>query len=155
MTADWDRLIPELRAWREHNNTEIDPQSWVSSEGNWELAIAYSTVFWPQFVEIDEMVFAYGTTPETVKEWFKQTGGDKAATEATINHIHILHMHHPGLWAKVSRDQILYLGRTLKAIYSTKLKHDFPERDFVFDFDETESQSLSEYQFFWYQKRHG
>ncbi|MBI3545884.1 MAG: hypothetical protein HY081_04730 [Gammaproteobacteria bacterium] len=155
MTPDWERLIPQLKAWREHNKDNTDPDGWVSCMGDWELAIAYSTIFWPRFVEIEGMVFSEGTSQDAVREWLTSTNGDKRATEATLNHIHVLHLHHPGIWANATRDQIVYLGRTLKEIYETKLRINFPEKEFVVDFNESDDKAIENYQLIWHQKSHG
>jgi hypothetical protein len=155
MTPDWEALIPELKAWREHNKTEIDAEGWIECVGNYQLTVGYSALFWPRFVELDGMVFHEQVSPDAVREWLKSTNGDKKATEATLNHVHILHLHHPGLWSTATREQLLHLGRTLREIYETKLKRDFPDRQFVVDFEESPHSSLEDYQLVWYQPRHG
>jgi hypothetical protein len=151
-TTDWEGLIPELRAWREHNKNDIRPEGWIECVGNYELTVGYSALFWPRFVEIDGMVFHERVSSEAVREWLASTKGDKQATEVTLNHIHILHLHHPGLWSKATREQIIHLGRTLRDIYELKLRRDFPTKNFIVDFDESPQVSIEDYQLVWYQR---
>ena len=41
-------MLAELSAWNDGKG--IDLESWVSSSGNFRLAVGYSTVFWPRFM---------------------------------------------------------------------------------------------------------
>jgi hypothetical protein len=42
-----ESMRAELRAW--NNGNGIDLESWVGCQGNFRLAVGYTTVFWPRF----------------------------------------------------------------------------------------------------------
>jgi len=50
MKTDFDKLIPELKDW--NNGKSVDVQSWIECGGDFQKAIGYSAMFWPEFVEI-------------------------------------------------------------------------------------------------------
>jgi hypothetical protein len=54
MSTNFDKLIPELRHW--NNGKGIHVLEWLSAIGNYEHAIAYAELFWPDFVEHDGCV---------------------------------------------------------------------------------------------------
>ena len=142
--AQFDDLIPELRAW--NNGTGIDPKAWVGIVGNYELAVGYSLLFWPQFVVVDNYVLKKGVTEELLRDWERVTSGNVKAIESVINHIHIADIH----GGQPTEDQLRYLGRTLKSVYEAKLATEFPERTFVVIFNDQPGLGLLDYQLtFW------
>lgn len=147
--VDWNALIPELKDW--NNGAGIDPETWVGCEGNFRLAVAYSLIFWPRFVEHDGMIFR-GTEVDVgvVAAWMGNCNGNRQSVEATANHIHIADLHHVGS-PDLSLERIVFLGNVLKEIYATKLAAEFPDRKFVVDFYQPADQKLQDYQLTFYQ----
>jgi hypothetical protein len=146
--VDWDTLIPEMKAW--NSGKGIDPASWVGCEGNFKLACAYTLIFWPQFTEQDGMIFGGEVDSETISSWMKNCGGNKQSVEATLNHIHILDLHYRGC-PDASVERLVHLGNTLRDIYATKLKAEFPDRNFIVEFYEPPDKNLNDYQLVYYQ----
>ena len=146
--VNWDALIPDMKDW--NNGAGIDPEGWVACEGNFRLASAYTLVFWPQFTEVDGMIFRGQPDYETVANWMKSCGGTRQSVEATLNHIHILDLHYRGC-PDASLETIIHLGNVLKDIYATKLRAQFPDREFVVEFYEPPDQNLQDYQLLFYQ----
>lgn len=146
---DWNALIPELKDW--NNGSGIDPESWVGCVGNFKLASAYSLIFWPSFTEMDGMVFRGEIDRATLESWKGNCSRDPKSMEATVNHIHILDLHHAGC-PDASVERIVFLGKVLKEIYSTKLAVEFPQKSFIVDFYEPEDQNLQDYQLTFYQR---
>ena len=64
MKTDFHKLIPELKDW--NNGNGIDVQSWIQCVGSFQKAIGYSTMFWPEFVEIEGCVVRAGIPKESV-----------------------------------------------------------------------------------------
>ncbi|MEO7105016.1 MAG: hypothetical protein ABIZ09_01465 [Rhodoferax sp.] len=147
-TVDWGTLIPELKTW--NNGEGVDPETWVGCEGNFRLAAAYSLVFWPNFVEMDGMVFRGGMDRTTLDSWLAGCSGNNRSVEATANHLHLVDIHYVGC-PDASVERIIYLGNLLKQIYAVKLAAEFPGRAFVVDFFEPPDQKLSDYQITFYQ----
>ncbi len=125
-----DDLIPDAKLW--NNGRGVDPESWIWMTGNYDLAVGYSFVFWPEFVVIDDYVLRQGSTEANLREWEK-TGHSRKGIEAVINHIHIADIHSD---MPTSEAQLRHLGRVLKAIYQLKLSVDFPDRAFEVHFND-------------------
>ncbi len=147
MPIDYSQLIPELPDWNNGNGIDVD--SWLGCKGDFQLAIAFTRLFWPSFVEHDGCVLFAGFSPTTYSDFLASCNGDRAAVEAVMNHQHILDLFYHAA-GEATREQLIYLGRVLKDIYAVKLKHDFPARTFTVDFDEGPFEALVEYQLtFW------
>ena len=140
---DYSALIPELPEW--NNGKGIDVDGWLSGVGNFQLAIAFSRLFSPRFVEHDGCVLFAGFSQTTYNDFLHACNGDRKAVEAVMNHQHILDLFcHAADTATAA--QLVYLGRVLKDIFLVKLKHDFPGRTFEVQFDEGPFDQLIDYQ---------
>ena len=153
---DDEKLIPELSDWRKHNGNEFSIEDWIVSEGNIKFAIAYTKLFWPEFTLYDDCVILKNRFSLTNFENWKNTEYIKSYSqiESVLNHIHILDLF--GTDEKrdeVNYEQILFLGNKLCDIYSTKLKVEFPEKRFKFEFNGNEQfKETDEYEFTFYQE---
>lgn len=144
---DFTKLIPELPDW--NNGAGISVEGWVACSGSFELAIGYSRLFWPDFVEHDGCVLFAGFSEEAYRGFKDQCGSDRQSLEAVLNHRHVFDYfsHYDG---SATEAQILYLGRVLKDIWQAKLARDFPGRSFVVSFPEGPFEDLFEYEVtFW------
>ena len=104
-------LVPETREWNEGRG--IDLEAWIGCIGSFQHAIAYGELFWPDFAEYDGCVFFVGFSEESYRGFMQQTGGNRQAVEAVMNHLHILDLFcRPE--AEPTREQVVYLGRLLK-----------------------------------------
>ena len=98
------------------------------------------------------MVFRAEEVDEaSVSEWLRTTEGNKRAVEATLNHFHILHLQHPGIWKDATEAQLRFIGQTLKEAWAAKLARDYPTRRFVVELIEGTSEKLEDYQVVFYQ----
>ena len=145
--VDFAKLIPELSLW--NNGAGIGVRSWVGCAGNFELAIGYIALFWPDFVEFDDCVFFSDFSEKSYLAFKEKSGGNRRRVETVMNHRHIFdYFSHGG--GKCSTEQILYLGRTLKKMWEIKLAADFPKRRFVVSFPEGPYDDLQDYEVsFW------
>ena len=154
---DDEKLIPELSNWRKHNGKDFSIKDWIVGEGNVKFAIAYSFLFWPEFVEYDDCIIFKNHFDKSNFENWKSTEYIKSYSqiESVLNHIHILDLF--GTDEKkeeINYEQILFLGSKLCEIYSAKLKLDFPERTFTFDFNGNEKlEATDEYERTFYQEK--
>src|SRR6266496_1283812 len=141
-------LIPELKLWNHGQGIDID--AWIACIGNFEQAIGYSRLFWPDFVEHDGCVLAAGFSEESYRGFMAQTGGNKRAVESVMNHRHIVDLFgDPKL--RPTREQVVYLGRILKDLWSAKLRRDFPTRSITVSFREGEYEDLTDYEITFFQ----
>jgi hypothetical protein len=142
-SIDFSKLIPELGQW--NNGDGISVEAWINCMGSFELAIGFSVLFWPYFVEHEGCVFFGGFSEESYRGFMQACGGDRRRVEAVMNHRHL-----SDLFCKpedsATEQQLLYLGRVLKDIWQTKLTRDFPERKFVVSFEEGPREDPIEYE---------
>ncbi|HEY2159468.1 MAG TPA: hypothetical protein VGH33_27830 [Isosphaeraceae bacterium] len=130
---------------------DVSVWSWRYQTGDCGQAIAYGELFWPDFLVHEDCVFcAEGFTESTYQGFMTQTAGNRRAVEAVMNHIHI-HDLFMSAWSDATDEQLLYLGRLLREIWSVKLRHDFPDRRFVVLFDEDPTENGEGYEITFYQ----
>ncbi len=138
----------ELQAW--NGGQGIDLASWIGCEGRFALAVGYSTVFWPEFVEIDGYVVREGTSRENIAMWAAQDGSTRKSVEAMINHEHLADIQYVGC-PDCSSDKLRVLGNVLKEIYEAKLAYRFPTKTFCVSlFIPEDEEDLGSYEItFW------
>jgi hypothetical protein len=126
------------------------PRDWVEAFGTFDQAVAYANLFWPEFVTHDGCIFL--DFDETAyREWMSQTGGDRRAVEATMNHRHIRDLFtHPS--PEPTRERLVQLGRLLKQMWEAKLRRDFPERQVIVSFVEEGCEHLLDYEITFFQE---
>lgn len=144
---DFDKLIPELKLW--NGGSGIDPESWVSHTGRFDLAVGYSLMFWPSFVEHKGYILSEGFSTDSLESFEQTPARSKASIEWVMNHIHVLDLHGHDT---PSEEQVRYLGRNFSEIHRVKLAHDFPEREFIVEFNDEPGLELIDYQFSFWQK---
>jgi hypothetical protein len=149
--TDFSKLIPELPDW--NNGAGIDVTSWIGCVGDYEKAIGYSTIFWPEFVEIDGYVLraCAGGNRDSLRRWKDGCGGSREEVEALGNHLHLRDIQYWGC-PGATPERLSYLGGVLKEIYECKLKRDFPDKSFVVEFTEGDEGDLDGFMLTFYQK---
>ena len=145
---DYAKLILELPDW--NNGKGIDVESWIGCSGNFQLAVGYSTLFWPRFVEFEGYVLREGFSIDSLRGCQQQRNGSRRSVEAVMNHLHIAAIHYHDLQS-FTTEHALYLGRVLREIYQVKLAWQFPSRRFEVVFDESEHSDLMAYEITFYQ----
>ncbi|HEY1189510.1 MAG TPA: hypothetical protein VGE74_17830 [Gemmata sp.] len=147
MTAERERLfrlIPEARAFEWVD--DLTPVGWLAHVGSFGQAIAFAELFWPEFVEHEGCVLlARRFDPVSFRQWIEATGGDRRAVEAVLNHTHILDLfvHRE---PEPTREQVVHLGRVLRAMWGAKLRTEFPGRALVVSFSDEELPDLLDYE---------
>ena len=141
-------LKEELAPW--NNGAGIDLDSWIGCKGGFALAVGYSSIFWPAFVEFEGYILRKGFSESSLRGFEAQEGSTRQSVEWVMNHLHIADIQHVGC-PDMSEDKLIYLGRVLNEIYETKLKAQFPDRPCTVEFYQPpEADDLYEYQItFW------
>ena len=138
-------LIPEMTDWQD---AVMEPRFFAGVHGNLSLAVSYSFLFWPSFVQIGEYVVREGTTVDEIRAW-EDPGRDARDIEAVLNHIHIGDIHFAE-GPPETEPQLRHLGRVLTEIHRVKLARDFPQFEFEVDFNDEPGLDPIDYQFtFW------
>ena len=136
--VDLASLVPETKTW--NNGDVVSLGHWIFAIGSFEHMIAYGELFWPDFVEHDGCILRAGFSEESYLGFLEQTGGDKRAVEAVINHVHIF-----DLISKPegpSDEQAAYLGRLLQEMWRAKLEREFPGRAFIVCYDQDDDDTV-------------
>lgn len=141
--TNFDKFIPQMREW--NNGAGVNVQTWVEASGNFELAIGYSTLFWPEFVEFERYVLRAGFSVESLRGFEGQCGGDRRQIEAVMNHLHIADIHNPGS-DEIACERVIYLGRVLSEVYRAKLAWQFPSKRFEVLFDDSPMENILDYE---------
>jgi hypothetical protein len=119
---------------------------------SFEHAIAYGELFWPDFAEHDGCILFAGFSEKSYQGFMEQTGGNRQAVEAVMNHRHIIDRFcRPEL--EPTQAQVVYLGRLLKEMWAAKLQRDFPTKRFVVSFPEEKLEDLLDYEVTFFQER--
>jgi hypothetical protein len=149
-----ESMKPELSQW--NDGSGIDLETWIGFSGNFSLAVGYTTLFWPEFVEFDGYILRAGFTESILRDWENQPSITRKSIEHVMNHFHILDIHHSNGADDATKDKIIALGRILKEIYEAKLRWQFPDRPCVVDFYEpTDAEDwLLDYQISFWQVVH-
>ena len=143
---DFAELIAELPRW--NNGAGIDPEAWISCMGNYELAIGYSLVFWPRFVEFEDYVLRHDFEERALRSVEACAAGNRQGVEALMNHLHLNDLHYE---QAATETQLRYLGRILKATHEAKLGIDFPDRRFNVDFNDEPGLDAEAYELTFFQ----
>ena len=146
------RMRAELDAW--NSGKGIDLEMWIGCEGRFALAVGYMTIFWPEFEVIENFIVRKGSLMDAIREFSSQPGSSRLSVERTMNHIHLVDLHHRGC-PDATPDKLLVLGTTLKEIYETKLKCQFPDRPCAVRLYVPENtDALDEYEITFWQTAH-
>jgi hypothetical protein len=146
LTSEFAELLPSARKW--DGGKGFAPQDWARAEGNIQLAIAYSTIFWPTFIEYKDMVFLAPIQEANVDDWIREFDGQTVHVEEMVNHIHLFRLFQG---PSITDKQLIYIGNTLRQIWSTKLATEFPKRSFKVEFDDQRGQNLDGYEITFFQ----
>jgi hypothetical protein len=147
-----ESIQKELASW--NNDAGIGLDAWTGCEGRFALAVGYSSIFWPEFVEFEGYVLRKGFAEPSLRGYESQKNSTRKSVEWTMNHLHIADIQHVGC-ADMTRDKLIYLGQVLHEIYEVKLKFQFPDRPCIVKFYcPSNADDLFEYQISFWQKAH-
>ena len=129
MKPDFNELIPELRDWNGGAGISID--RWIRIVGTTSHALGFGRLFWPEFTLHEGHILFSNFGIESFRGFATQTGGDRRAPEAAMNHRHLAS---PFAESEGTAEQFLYLGRLMQDMWQAKLARDFPGERIVVTF---------------------
>jgi hypothetical protein len=132
-----ESMKAELAAW--NNGAGIDIESWVGCEGNFSLAVGYTSVFWPEFVAFDGYILRKGFSEASLRGFERQR--DRKSVEWVMNHLHIADIQYYGC-KDASKDKLLLLGNVLKEIYEAKLLWQLPDCPCIVEFYKPKDETI-------------
>lgn len=120
--ADWGK--PDFTLW-DYINYRSDP----------ELAVAFATLFWPRFVEVDGCILlAEHYDPHNFTQWKAQFAGNCQDIERMVNHVHVYDLFANSGASGTAIEALNYLAQTLMRCWDCDLRATFPSRRFVFEY---------------------
>jgi len=146
--TDFKKLIPELSDW--NNGKGIDIASWIGCVGDFQKAIGYSVMFWPQLEEVEGYIIKASVPNKILQGWIQKYNGNRKAIEAMANHLHIRDLQYYGC-PDITPERLAYLGTVLKDIYECKLKCQFSDKNFCVELHEGDSGNIDGYELTFYQ----
>ena len=155
-TPDWDKLIPGMRGYLVPGPTW--PEEWAFYESNLQIALGFSDLFWPPFIQYDGMVFRGSAEnaisaegAKNIADWMTRFEGKRYEVERMLNHEHLI-----DLFRERNRDasasQIDYLAKVLHDAWAAKLKLDFPQMTFKVDLELSEPKEIGDWFITFYQQ---
>jgi hypothetical protein len=136
--AEYQRLIPELKTINDGKSLSIE--LWLHWIGDYRHTIAYSTFFWPEFTEHEGCVFLGREIPSTYNEWKMKFSGIISSIERMLNHVHMDYIFDS---KQGTHEQLIYLGKKLKEIWTLKLEKQFPNKQFIVALNEDAKPNIN------------
>ena len=96
-----------------------------------DLLIAYSTLFWPTFMEHKSGIFnAESFKEDAFDEWMDHFDGDVMAVEQTYNHVHVDQGLFQHMQEELSDENLHYIAHLLAKMWGAALRDQFPDKTF-------------------------
>lgn len=130
-----DLLSVFRRKYKGHDSTGFDYFDFLHAQESPFNALFYSPLFWPEFIEIDGMVFLKDSVEDSedrkrLNEALHRHKGDKTKTEKAFNLIEI-----PSLFGKniseTTDEEDAFLADRLAEMWRCRLAVVFPNREFL------------------------
>ncbi len=102
----------------------------LGSSGGAQLAVAFSSLFWPMFVEVEGCVFLQERyDPSNFREWWRKLCGDARRVEGIVNHVHLWDLFDLDEQS-VPEEALQDLAEILSLTWACALRSQFPDRSF-------------------------
>ena len=122
--------LQDFQLWKNANGDGFTLLDYLTGVANIEIAIAFTKLFWPDFVEYKGGIFlADGFAEQIYNEWHEKMGDNITAIEQVMNHTHISDLL-PGS-ENVTFDNLLYLGQTISQMWESRLGKLYPDKHFL------------------------
>ncbi len=121
--------MSDFQQWKKVNGDDFSIWDYLSGVASIEMALAFTKLFWPDFVEHDGGIFlAEAFNQEIYEQWKAELGDDIAAIERVMNHQHINDLLSGA--ENVGIDNLFALGQVIKQMWENRLKSCYPAQDF-------------------------
>ncbi|MBW4496092.1 MAG: hypothetical protein KME26_24075 [Oscillatoria princeps RMCB-10] len=121
--------LSNYQQWKKANGGDFSLWDYLSGVANAEIALAFTKLFLPDFVEHEGGIFlSEAFNRQIYEQWKAKLGNDIASIERVMNHQHI-----DDLLAgadTVGADNLFYLGQVLAQMWESHLKSLYPSRRF-------------------------
>lgn len=130
-------LLTDFQQWKQANDEDFSLWDYLSGVATVEMAIAFTKLFWPDFVEHEKGIFlAEAFDVQIYQDWKEKLGCDISAIERMMNHQHIDDLL-PGA-DRVGIENLVYLGNAIATMWESRLQSLYPGREFQVNCDRDE-----------------
>jgi hypothetical protein len=129
-------LLPTYRRERDEIGEHYTLLNFVATHGTVEFAVAFSKLFWPDFVERRGcIILADGFTEEGFEQWWVALDADVMRIEMMMNHTHLGDVFLNASDLDTIDEQVIdYLGHLLVDMWTARVGSLFPDRQFVVEY---------------------
>ena len=121
--------LKNYQQWKEANGNDFSLWDYLFGVTNVEIGLAFSKLFWPDFIEYDRGIFLLEAfNPKIYEEWKAKLGNDFIAIEQVMNHLHLEDILPEA--EKVGLENLFYLGQVISQMWESRLKLLYPNRSF-------------------------
>jgi hypothetical protein len=139
MVMQEEELIKDLRELHTEpdlDTSDFEVRDFVYAFGSPLDALMYSRLFWPEFVEINEMVFLKGTIEDEddrrrLAEAFEQNRRDRSETEQAFNLVEVPSDLFGKRMGDTTEEEDHWLAERLAEMWRSRLQLIYPNRQFV------------------------
>ena len=134
-----DHLVRRLRELNpELDTTNFDMLDFVAALGSTLDALMYSRLFWPEFVEIEGMVFLKESMEDEddrrrLADALERYGGDRTRTEQSFNLVEVPSDLFTMRKGDTTEEEARWLAQRLAQVWLACLRYRYPGRDFVME----------------------
>jgi hypothetical protein len=144
------KLLPDFSKLKSEVDWDYSLQNYIETRGTLELAVAFSRLFWPEFIARNGcIVRADGFSPENFDRWWTETGGNRRSIECSLNVVHVADLV-PSDVTELDPSVLDYLGSAIAEMWHARLGQLFPQRRFEVKYspisDQADSGSVVAYQ---------
>lgn len=128
ISLNTDQLI-DFQRWKKANSDDFSLWDYLFGVSSVEVALAFTKLFWPDFVEHEGGIFlSEAFNSQIYEQWKVQMGNDIASIERVMNHQHIDDIL-PGA-ENVSTENLFCLGQAIAQMWESRLNLLYPHRRF-------------------------
>lgn len=121
--------MSDFQQWKQINGDDFSLWDYLAGVSNIEVALAFTKVFLPDFVEHEGGIFlSEAFSLEIYEQWKELFGDNIASIEQVINHQHIDDLL-PGS-ESAGIDNLFYLGQVIQQMWENHLKSLYPKYSF-------------------------
>ncbi|MEW6499549.1 MAG: hypothetical protein AB1589_44860 [Cyanobacteriota bacterium] len=121
--------LKNFQRWKQANGDDFSLWDYLFRASRAEVAIVFTKLFWPDFVEHEGGIFLSEAFDSKIYEqWKAQLGNDMPSIERVMNHQHIDDILQGA--DKVGAENLLYLGQAIAQMWESRLKLLYPYQRF-------------------------